>query len=115
MHIGYLEIVTPEVAAVCATYAKAYGVEFSEPVPALGNARTARLPGGARLGIRAPMRDTEAPVVRPYFLVDDVAAAIEAARAEGAEIAVPPMALPGQGICAIYLQGGVDHGIWQHE
>ena len=115
MQIGYLEIVTPEVAAVCATYAKAYGVTFSEPEPALGNARTATLPGGGKLGIRAPMRDDEAPVVRPYFLVDDVAAAVAAAQAEGAEIAVPPMPLPGQGTCAIYLQGGIDHGIWQHE
>ena len=115
MKIGYLEIVTPEVAGVCATYAAAYGVEFSDPVPALGQARTAALPGGGRLGIRAPMRDTEAPVVRPYFLVEDVAAAVEAARAAGAEIAVPPMPLPGQGVCAIYLQGGVEHGLWQHE
>ncbi len=114
MQIGYLEIVTPEVATVCATYAKAYGVAFGEPVPALGNARTAVLPEGGRLGIRAPLRDNEAPVVRPYFLVENVAAAVEAARLEGAEIAVPPMQLPGQGTCAIYIQGGVEHGIWQH-
>lgn len=115
MQIGYLEIVTPDVAGVCATYATAYGVAFSDPVPALGNARTAALPGGGRIGVRAPMRDTEAPVVRPYFLVENVAASIEAVRAEGAEIAVPPMQLPGQGTCAIYIRGGVDHGIWQHE
>ncbi|MFN3201383.1 MAG: hydroxylase [Bradymonadia bacterium] len=115
MQIGYLEIVTPEVEAVCATYAKTYGVTFSAPVPALGNARTATLPDGAKLGIRAPMRETEAPIVRPYFLVEDVAAAVEAAQAAGAEIAVPPMLLPGQGTFAIYIQGGVDHGIWHHE
>ena len=115
MQIGYLEIVTPEVAAVCATYTQAYGVAFSEPVSALGNARTTSLPGRSRLGIRAPMRDTEAPVVRPYFLVEDVVGSVEAARAESAEIAVPPMHIPGQGTFAIYIQGGVEHGIWQHE
>jgi len=115
MQIGYLEIVTTDVATICAMYARAYGAVFSEPVPALGNARTTALPGGARLGVRAPLRDTEAPVVRPYFLVENVAAAVEAVLAEGAEIAVPPMRLPEQGTFAIYIQGGVEHGIWQHE
>ncbi len=115
MQIGYLEIVTSEVEAVCGTYERAYGVDFGEPVAALGNARTAVLPEGGMLGIRAPLRATEAPVVRPYFLVEDVAAAVEVARTEGAEIAVPAMQLPGQGTCAIYIQGGIEHGIWQNE
>ena len=30
-----------------------------------------------------------------------------------AEIAHPPMELPGHGTFAIYLQGGIHHGLWQ--
>ena len=114
MQIQYLEIVTPDVDSVCATYAEQHGVTFGEPVAALGNARTAPLPGGGRVGVRAPMRETEAPVVRPYMLVDDIAAAVAAAEAAGAQIALPPMELPGEGTCAIYIQGGVEHGLWQN-
>ena len=59
------------------------------------------------------MRDTEAPVVRPYLLVDDIEAAVKAAADAGAEIAMPAMEIPGQGRFAIYLLGGIDHGLWQ--
>lgn len=113
MQIQYLEIVTPDVASVCATYAQQYGVVFSEPVAELGNARTAALAGGGKLGVRAPMRETERPVVRPYVLVNDIAAAVKAAEEAGAQVALPPMELPGQGTCAIYIQGGIEHGLWQ--
>ena len=106
VQIRYLEIVTP---AVNETHAVAFGA----PVPALGNARTADLKDGGRIGVRAPMRETEAPVVRPYLLVDDIHAAAKAAEAAGAEIAIPPMEIPGQGTFAIYLLGGIDHGLWQ--
>ncbi|MHC5024721.1 MAG: VOC family protein, partial [Planctomycetota bacterium] len=91
MQVQYIEIVTRDVDAVCATYAQLQGVSFSEPDAGLGNARTAALPGGGMLGVRAPMHETEEPVVRPYWLVDDVAAAVQAAEAAGAEIAHPPM------------------------
>lgn len=113
MQIQYLEIVTPDVEAVCTTYAQLYGVTFSEPVPELGNARTAELPEGGKLGVRAPLRDTEEPVVRPYLLVADVEAAVQAAQAAGAEIAHPAMEIPGHGSFAIYIQGGIEHGLWQ--
>jgi len=113
MNIQYLEIVTPEVDAVCAAYAALHGVNFSEPEAGLGNARTAPLPGGGLLGVRAPMHETEAPVVRPYILVDDIDAAVEAARAAGAEIAHPPMEIPGRGTFAIFILGGIHHGLWQ--
>ena len=75
MRIQYLEIVTPDVDAVCATYARLCGVTFGEPEAALGNARTASLPDGGKIGVRAPMHEAEEPVVRPYLLVDDVEAA----------------------------------------
>ena len=31
----------------------------------------------------------------------------------GGEIAHPPMEIPGRGKFAIYIQGGVHHGLWQ--
>jgi predicted enzyme related to lactoylglutathione lyase len=113
MQIYYLEIVTKEVDAVCAAYAAANGVKFREPDVGLGNARTAPLPGGGMVGVRAPMRETEAPVVRPYWRVDDIEAAVAAAVKAGGVIAVPPTKIPGRGTFAIYLQGGIDHGFWQ--
>jgi len=113
MQIQYLEIVTPDVDAVCATYEELYGVAFGEPEAGLGNARTATLASGGLIGVRAPMHESEEPVVRPYLLVDDVEAAAKAAAAAGAEIAHPPMELPGHGTFAIYIQGGIHHGLWQ--
>ncbi|MCB9857554.1 MAG: hydroxylase [Phycisphaerales bacterium] len=113
MQIYYLEIVTKDVDAVCAAYTAANGAEFSKPVTGLGNARTAKMPGGGWVGVRAPMRDTEEPIVRPYWLVDDIKAAIAAAEKAGGQVAVPPMEIPDYGSFAIYLQGGVNHGLWQ--
>ena len=113
MQIQYLEIVTEEVDAVCATYEQVHGVSFSEPEAGLGNARTAPLPDGGMVGVRAPMGASEEPVVRPYLLIDDIAAAATAAEAAGGEIAHPPMELPGHGTFAIYIQGGIHHGLWQ--
>jgi len=115
MRIHYLEIVTPEVDAVCAAYAAANGLRFGEPDPGLGQARTAALPGGGLVGVRAPLRESETPVVRPYWLVDDIEAAVAAAAEAGAVIAHPPLAIPGHGTFAIYIQGGVEHGLWQLE
>ena len=113
MRIHYLEIVTNEVDGVCAAYAAANGVEFGAPEPGLGNARTAALPDGGLVGVRAPLRDTEAPVVRPYWRVEDIQAAVAAVAEADGEIALPSMELPGHGIIAIYRQGGNDHGLWQ--
>ena len=90
-----------------------HGVTFSAGDAGLGNARTAALPDGGMLGVRAPMNETEEPVVRPYLLVDDIAAATTAAVEQGAEIAHPPMEIPGHGAFAIFIQGGIHHGLWQ--
>ena len=113
MQVRYLEIVTKEVDAVCAAYAAATGVQFGGPDIGLGNARTAALSGGGLLGVRAPMHESEAPVVRPYWLVDNIKAALAAAVEAGGEIAHPPMGIPGHGTFAIYIHGGIHHGLWK--
>ncbi len=115
MALGYLEFVTTDPDAVCATYARIHDVTFSEPVPGLGNARVAVLPGGGRLGVRGPLRPDETPVVRPYLLVDDVAAAVAAAGEAGAEIAVAATEIPGQGTFGIFIQAGIESGLWQRD
>lgn len=113
MKIQYMEIVSPDVDAVCKTHEQLYGVTFGGPDANLGNARTAKLRNGGLLGVRAPLRETEEPIVRPYFLVEDIEASVSKAADSGAEIALPPMELPGHGRCAIFIQGGAEHGLWQ--
>jgi predicted enzyme related to lactoylglutathione lyase len=113
MQIHYLEIVSNEVDAVCAAYAAAIGAQFGEPDAGLGGARTAALPGSGMVGVRAPMHDAEPPVVRPYWLVHNIESAVAAALEAGGEVAHPPMEIPGHGTFAIYVQGGVHHGLWQ--
>lgn len=87
MKVHYLEIVTSDVNAVCAAYEAAHGIKFGSADPLLGGARTAPLPDGGSIGVRGPLRDTEEPVVRPYWLVDDIEAALEAASKQGALVA----------------------------
>ena len=113
MQIQYLEIVTPDVDATCATLENLHGVSFGSPEALLGNARTAALEGGGLISVRAPLREDEHPVVRPYILVEDIGVAVEAAQAAGAEIAIPFMEIPGIGKIAIYILGGIEHGLWQ--
>ena len=113
MKIQYLEIVTPNVDAVCGAYQSSLGAEFGDPEQMLGGAKTAQLPDGSLVGVRAPMHESEEPITRPYWLVSDINAAVEAATAAGAEIAHPPLEIPGKGTFAIYIQGGLHHGLWQ--
>lgn len=114
MHVHYLEIVTPEVDVLCKQYSTLHGMTFGEPEASLGNARLAKMEGGGMLAIRAPMRPDEAPVIRPYVLVEDIEASVAAAADVGAEVALPPMELPGHGTCAIVIQGGIECGFWQN-
>ena len=113
MKIHYLEIVTPDVDSACTLYSTMYGVTFGVADQNLGGARTADLDGGGMLGIRAPLRDTETPVVRPYVLVDDIGAAVSAAARAGAEIAMTPTDIAGYGQFAIVIHGGIESGLWQ--
>src|SRR5262245_36814921 len=112
LNVHYLEIVTLSVKETCDALSKAHGVTFSEPVAELGDARTAKLNNGGRIGVRAPMGQ-EQPVTRPYFLVDDIHAAVKAAEAAGAEVLMPPTETPGVCTFAIYYLGKVEHGLWQ--
>ena len=112
MKVHYLEIVTPEVDALCKQYEAVHGIAFSEPVVNLGGAKTATIEGGM-IGIRGPMHEKETPGVRPYVLVDDIQAAVDAAAAAGARVALPPMPIPDYGTCAIVIHGGIDCGFWQ--
>ena len=117
MEVHYLEIVTPDVEATCAALAAEHGVAFADPSPALGGARVVGLDGGGSVGVRAPLRDTEAPVVRPYLRVGDIGAALDAAVAAGGEVAMVrtpvPDASPVGGAFAIYILGGIEHGLWE--
>ena len=113
MRIHYLEIVTKDVEATCKTFSQIHGVKFAEADQNLGGARTAELTNGGLLGVRAPLRETEEPVVRPYFLVEDIEASVETARDSGAVIALPPTEIAGHGQCAIIIQSGIQSGLWQ--
>ena len=113
MKIQFLEIVSSDPEATTKMLEAVHGVTFGEPIAELGNARTADLDDGGRISVRGPLRADEAPVVRPYLLVTDIDAAVEAAVATGGQVAIPPMEIPGQGRFAIYLLGGIDHGLWQ--
>ena len=113
MQIHYLEIVTPDVDALCKQYSDIHGITFSDPDPNLGNSRTAELSGGGKIGIRGPLRESETPVIRPYTLVENLEEAVAAASEAGAEIALPKMEIPGHGTIAIVIQGGIECGLWQ--
>jgi len=112
MKVQYLEIVTPDVDATCQAYACG-DIVFGDPVEVLGKARTAPLSDGSMIGIRAPMRETEEPISRAYLLVDDIESTLQQVIEAGGEVAHPPLELPGYGTFAIYLLGGVQHGLWQ--
>jgi len=113
MKIHYLEIVAADVDAVCSAYTAASGLQFGQPDAGLGGARTASLPEGGLIGVRASMHETELPVIRPYWLVESIESALAAVVEVGAEVAHPPMEIPGRGTFAIYIHGGVQHGLWQ--
>lgn len=113
MQIQYLEIVTPDVDTVCETYSLLHDVKFGESDPNLGGARVAELVNGGKVGIRPPLRETEKPIVRHYILVKDIQATVEAAAKSGAEVAVPPMELPGHGKCAIVIHNEIESGFWE--
>lgn len=113
MKIHYLEIVSLDINAVCKAYESAHGIEFGAPDEHLGGARTCKLPDDSIVGVRGPLRETEDPIVRPYWLVDDIDSAVASAESQGGKIAIPPTEIPGKGKFSIYILGSNNHGLWQ--
>ena len=111
--VYYMEIITPDPKATADFYTASYGWQFESAVPEFGNAWLATLPSGTQCGIRAPMHDQEKPIVRNYLRVEDIDAAVAKAGEQGAQIALPPMEIPGRGRIAIYFVGGIEQGLWQ--
>lgn len=113
MELHYLEIVSLDTDSACKAYEAINNVNFSEPDPLLGGARTCTLTDGSIVGVRSPMRETEEPVVRPYWLVENIEQAVTDVEACGAQIARNPMEIPGKGKFAIYILGGHEQGFWE--
>ena len=113
MKIHYLEVVTKDIDAACALYSKLHNITFGVADKDLGGARIANLDGGGKIGIRAPMRDTEEPVGRPYMLVEDIDAAVAAADKSGAKIAMSSTKGGADGQFAIIIHGGIESGLPQ--
>lgn len=111
--VQYLEVVTNELDSTCAFYGAMWGLSFGEEIAALGQARTAKRPDGTLVGIRKPMAEHEAPIIRSYVAVDDIAVAAKAAEEQGAMIAYPPTKQGDYGTFAIVILDGVQHGLWQ--
>jgi predicted enzyme related to lactoylglutathione lyase len=113
MKIQYLEIVTADVDEVCNTYSQIHEVSFGQSIDVLGGARIAKLESGGYIGIRAPMHETEEPIIRPYWLVANIESAVSLAAKSGAIIALSATKLGEYGTCAILIQGGVQIALWQ--
>lgn len=113
MKVHYVETVTADVTAHCQLLEEAHGLSFGEAVAELGNARVAQAANGSLVGVRAPLAEHEEPIVRTYFEVDDISAAIAAAETAGALVAYPPTKQGDTGTWAIYMAGGVQVGLWQ--
>jgi uncharacterized protein len=111
--IYYLEIVTPDVQAMCELYSQSHGWQFQPAVTELGNASIAHIPGGSICGIRAPMHEAEKAVVRTYLRVDNIETSVKLVSQQGAKVLLERMEIPGRGIIAIYEFGGVEQGLWQ--
>ena len=109
----YIEIVTEEADAHCATLGAVHGLTFGDPVADLGFARVAKSHNGTLIGVRQPLAAHETPIVRTYLAVDDIQAALHAAEASGAVIAYGPAQQGETGTWAITIQGGVQMGLWQ--
>ncbi|GIW71206.1 MAG: hypothetical protein KatS3mg102_0748 [Planctomycetota bacterium] len=113
MKIHYLQFVCSDVDAQRAALAATLGLSFGGPVAELGNARVAEGRDGTRIGVRAPLAEHQSPVVRPYFAVDDIAAAVSKAEASGATIAYGPTQQGQTGAWAIFIMGALQIGLWR--
>ena len=113
MNIHYLEIVTNDVDSLCAAYERIHALSFGPEDPDLGQARVAVRPDGSLVGIRKPLAEHEQPTTRTYLTVADIQKAVKEAEEVGAVIAYPPTRQGERGTFAIFIHGGVEHGLWQ--
>ena len=111
--IHYLEIVSNDVDTLCATYERVHALSFGPENPDFGHARVAVRPDGSPVGIRRPLAEHEQPTMRTYLEVVDIHKAVEEAESAGAIIAYPPTRHGELGTFAIFIQGDVEHGLWQ--
>lgn len=108
-----IEVVSPDPEGQCQTLAKLHGLSFGDPVAEMGGGRIATRNDGTMISVRAPLAEHEQPIIRTYLAVPDIEAAVKNAEAEGAMIAYPPTQQGDTGTWAIYIQDGVQHGLWQ--
>lgn len=111
--VHYLEIVTPNAESVRNHYSEAYGWQFREMAPELGNAYVATLPNGSLCAIRAPLHAQELAVTRTYLRVPDVEKSLNRAVELGGVLMLGATELPGRGIIGIYNYEGIEQGVWQ--
>ena len=113
MQAHYVEIVSKAVEKQCKALEQVHGLSFGPEVQDLGRARVAETENGVLVGIRAPLAEHEQPIIRTYFVVDDIAKAVKAAEAAGALVAYPPTKQGETGTWAIYMIDGIQYGLWQ--
>lgn len=113
MKAHYVEFVSEAVNNQIEVLERVHGLSFGPENQDLGQARVASNGDGVLVGVRAPLAEHEEPIVRIYFAVDDIAAAVEAAEAAGAMIAYPPTEQGETGTWAIYILDGIQVGLWQ--
>ena len=111
MQVRYLEIVTTEVDACVPRTPPRSDRSSARRTPDSATRARRRCRGRRSSGCARPYA-IEEPVVA-YWLVDDIEAAVAAAVKAGGVVAHPPMEIPGHGTFAIYIDGGVHHGLWQ--
>ena len=101
----YVEHDTSDVEATRALLEAAHGWKFGDPDLALGGSIVAKLPGGGRCGVRAPLRPDESPVTRVYVRVESVARTVTRARKRGAEIVRQSTCTACHAPYTVYLYG----------
>jgi glyoxylase I family protein len=111
--VRYLEIVTDDPDGTCSAYARVHGLTFGPADAALGQARVAIRSDGGLVGIRRLLAAHERPITRTYLEVPDIHDAVAKAEAAGAQIAYPPTEQGKRGTFAIFILGGVEHGLWE--
>lgn len=113
MKAHYVEIVSKRADDQIKSLEKVHGLSFGPKIQDLGQARVATAADGSMVGVRAPLAEHEKPIVRVYFEVADINKAVKAAEEAGALVAYPPTKQGETGTWAIYILGGIQHGLWQ--